>query len=193
MMRHVLMTVGAMWCVGLAAVQAHANRQVGEYTLAVGIRAEPAFEDVVNALDIFVNRASDGKAINVRDGDIVDLSVEVQLREADDFDAEILATALLQEKPRQDFAASNQYNAWFKPTHDGAYAFRLVGVISDASDAQEGDQAIEKPLCAVAGPGAAPRASTALKTRKPSPARRGLAIATMTRSVLIRGASRLRG
>ena len=62
------------------------------------------------------------------------LSVEVQLRETDDFDAEILAAALLQEKPRQDFAASNRYNAWFKPTHDGAYAFRVVGVIEDASD-----------------------------------------------------------
>ena len=82
MMRRVLMTVGAMLCVGLAAVQAHENRQVGGYTLAVGFRAEPAFEDVVNAIDIFVNRTSDGKAISVRDGDVVTLSVEVQLREA---------------------------------------------------------------------------------------------------------------
>ena len=77
MMRRVLMTVGAMLCVGLAAAQAHENRQVGAYTLAVGFRAEPAFEDVVNAIDIFVNRTSDGKAISVRDGDVVTLSVEV--------------------------------------------------------------------------------------------------------------------
>jgi hypothetical protein len=143
MMRRVLMTVGAMLCVGLAVVEAHENRQVGAYTLAVGFRAEPAFEDVVNAIDIFVNRTSDGKAISVRDGDVVDLSVEVQLREADDFNAEILAAALMRESPRQDFAASNRYNAWFKPTHDGAYAFRVVGLISDASDLEAGPQAID--------------------------------------------------
>ena len=144
MMRRVLVTVGALLCVGLASAQAHENRQVGDYTLTVGFRSEPAFEDVVNAIDIFVNRASDGKAISVRDGDVVDLSVEVQLREADDFDAEILAAAPLQEKPRQDFAADNRYNAWFKPTHDGAYAFRITGIISDASDPQAGDQAIDE-------------------------------------------------
>jgi hypothetical protein len=144
MIRRVLMTVGAMLCVGLAAAQAHENRQVGEYALAVGFRAEPAFEDVVNAIDIFVNRASDGKVISVRDGDVVSLSVTVQLREGDDFAAEIRAEVLLQEEPRQDFAASNRYNAWFKPTHDGAYAFRVTGVISDDSHPQVGAQAIDE-------------------------------------------------
>jgi len=58
MMRHVLMTVGALLCVGLASAQAHENRQVGGYTLTAGFRVEPAFEDVVNAIDIFVNRTS---------------------------------------------------------------------------------------------------------------------------------------
>jgi hypothetical protein len=145
MMRRVLMTVGALLCVGPASAQAHENRQVGDYSLAVGFRAEPAFEDMVNAIDIFVNRTSDGKAISVRDGDVVTLSVEVQLRETDDFAAETLAAALLQEPPRQDFAANNRYNAWFKPTHDGAYAFRVVGVIEDASDeAGVGPQAIDE-------------------------------------------------
>jgi hypothetical protein len=143
-MRRVLMTVGALLCVGLASAQAHENRQVGGYTLTVGFRVEPAFEDVMNAIDIFVNRASDGKDISVRDGDVVTLSVEVQVRETDDFDAKILAAALLQEAPGQDFAAPNRYNAWFKPTHDGAYAFRVTGVISDASDPQAGEQAIEE-------------------------------------------------
>jgi hypothetical protein len=71
MMKGMLMTVGALLCVGLAAAQAPENRQVGGYTLAVGFRAEPAFEDVVNAIDIFVNRGGDGKAISVRDGDKV--------------------------------------------------------------------------------------------------------------------------
>ena len=144
MIGRLLMTAGAMLCVGVAAIQAHENRPVGGYTVTVGFRAEPALEDVVNAVDIFVNRTSDGKAVSVRDGDVVNLSVEVQLREDDDVDASILAAALLHEKPRQDFAASNRYNTWFKPTHDGAYAFRVTGVISDASDPQGGDQALDE-------------------------------------------------
>jgi hypothetical protein len=147
MMRHVLIAVGALLCVGLASAQAHENRQVGGYTLTVGFRVEPAFEDVMNAIDIFVNRTSDEKAISVRDGDVVSLSVEVQLRETDDFAAETLAAALLREAPGQDFAAPDRYNAWFKPTHDGAYAFRVVGVIEDASDesrSRVGPQAIDE-------------------------------------------------
>ena len=143
MITRVLMTAGASLGVGAAAVQAHEVRQIGAYTLTVGFRAEPAFEDVVNAVDIFVNRTADGRAISVRDGDVVDLQVEVQFRAADDFDADVLAAALLQEKPGQDFAASNRYNAWFKPTHDGPYSFRMTGIISDTSDPQAGPQEIE--------------------------------------------------
>jgi hypothetical protein len=142
MMRRVLMTMGAMFCVGMVVAQAHENRQVEGYTVTVGFRVEPAFEDVVNAVDIFINRSSDDKAISVRDGDVVGLTVEVQVREDDTYDAAILAAARLKEEPRQDFAASNRYNAWFKPTHDGAYAFHIKGTISDASDPQEGLQVI---------------------------------------------------
>jgi hypothetical protein len=139
----VLMTVGALLGVGAAAAQAHEVRQIGAYTLAIGFRAEPAFEDVVNAVDIFINRTSDGNAISVRDGDIVDLQVEAQFRAADTFDAEILAAAPLQEKPGQDFAASNRYNSWLKPTHDGAYGFRITGIIADTGDPQAGPQEID--------------------------------------------------
>ena len=76
---------------GAVMVQAHEMRQLGAYTLAVGFRAEPAFEDVVNAIDIFINRTSDNKAISVRGGDIVDLQVKAQFLEAEDSDADILA------------------------------------------------------------------------------------------------------
>jgi hypothetical protein len=139
----VLIAIGAVVLGSVVAVQAHEVRQIEAYTLVVGFRVEPAFEDVVNAVDIFINRTSDGRAVSVRDGDIVELDVEVQLRATDAFDAEVLAAAPLQENPQQDFAASNRYNAWFKPTHDGAYAFRITGVISDASDPQAGELAID--------------------------------------------------
>ena len=144
MVRRVLLMVVGLVCVGAVVLEAHENRAVGGYTVTVGFRVEPAFEDVVNAVDIFLNCTSDGKAVSVRDGDVVDLSVEVQLRDEDGFDAPILATALLDEKPRQDFSAGNRYNAWLKPTHNGAYGFRIIGVISDASDPQAGEQAIDE-------------------------------------------------
>jgi hypothetical protein len=143
MSTRLLVSVGVLLGLGAAAVQAHEVRQIGAYTLVVGFRAEPAFEDVANAIDISINRTADNKAISVRDGDRVDLQVEVQFRDAEDSDAAILAAAPLQEKPSQDFAASNRYNAWFKPTHNGAYAFRITGSMADASDPQAGMQAIE--------------------------------------------------
>jgi hypothetical protein len=143
MSTRLLISVGVLLGLGASAVQAHEVRQIGAYTLAVGFRTEPAFEDVANAVDIFLNRTADNKAISVRDGDSVDLQVEVQFRDAEDIDAGILAVAPLQDKPSQDFAASNRYNAWFKPTHNGAYAFRITGSIADTSDPQAGPQAID--------------------------------------------------
>jgi hypothetical protein len=143
MSTRLLVSVGVLLGLGAAAVQAHEVRQIGAYTLVVGFRAEPAFEDVANAIDISINRTADIKAISVRDGDSVDLQVEVQFRDAEDIDAAILAAAPLQDTPSQDFAASNRYNAWFKPTHNGAYAFRITGSIADTSDPQAGRQAID--------------------------------------------------
>src|SRR5262245_52065320 len=95
-----LLSLGVLLGLGGTAIQAHEVRQIGAYTLAVGFRAEPAFEDVVNAVDIFINRTADNKAISVRDGE--------------DLDAAILVAAPLQEPPSQDFAASNRYHFWFK-------------------------------------------------------------------------------
>jgi hypothetical protein len=143
MISRLFLSLGVLLGIGVVAIQAHEVRQIGAYTLAVGFRAEPAFEDVVNAVDIFVNRTADNEAISVRDGDIVDLQVEVQFRDAEDLDAAILAAAPLQEPPSQDFAASNRYNTWFKPTHDGVYAFRITGSIADTSDPHAGPQAID--------------------------------------------------
>ena len=143
MISRLFLSLSVLLGIGVVAIQAHEMRQIGAYTLAVGFRAEPAFEDVVNAVDIFLNRTADNKAISVRDGDRVDLQVEVQFLDAEDSDAGILAAAPLQDKPSQDFAASNRYNAWFKPTHNGAYAFRITGSIADTSDPQVGTQAIE--------------------------------------------------
>lgn len=143
MLTRILLTVGGLLSLWAGVVQAHEVRQFGAYTVRVGFRMEPAFEDVVNAIDIFLNRTKDDKAISVRDGDEVDLQVKVQFLEAEDSDADILAAVRLREKPAQDFAASNRYNTWFKPTHSGVYAFRITGHIADTSDPQAGRQTID--------------------------------------------------
>ena len=116
---------------------AHEPREVGPYTLTVGFRVEPAFEDVVNALDFFVTRTADGKLISVRGGDVVDVEVEVQFRKRESLDSRIIQKDQL-AKPEQAFGADNRYNAWFKPTADGAYAFRVKGEVNDVSDPQAG-------------------------------------------------------
>jgi hypothetical protein len=103
MISRLFLSLGVLLGIGVVAIQAHEVRQIGAYTLAVGFRAEPAFEDVANAVDIFINRTADNKALSVRDGDSVDLQVEVQFRDAEDTAASILAAAPLQEKPSQDF------------------------------------------------------------------------------------------
>ena len=140
MLTRILLTVGGLLSLWAGVVQAHEVRQFGAYTVRVGFRMEPAFEDVVNAIDIIIDRTcvnNDTKAISVRDGDTVDLQVKVQLREAEDPEADILAAARLQDELTQDFAASNRYNAWFKPTHSGVYAFRITGHIADTSDTSD--------------------------------------------------------
>jgi hypothetical protein len=189
MMRRVLMTVGALLCVGLAFAQAHENRQVGDYTLTVGFRVEPAFEDAVNAIDIFVNRTSDGKAISVRDGDVVDSAWRCSCERL------TISTRRFWLRPRCKRSLAkilppaigttlglNQ--PVMGPTPSELRALSLMPVTR-----RRVIRSSMKPMCAATEHRAAPRASTASKTHKPSPASRRLAIATTTPSVSTRGAS----
>ena len=123
---------------------AHEPREVGPYTVTVGWRVEPAFEDEPNAVDILISRTADEKPISVRDGDVVELSVEIQLRADDALDAEVIQAAPLEPAPSQTFGFDNRYNTWLRPTHDGAYGFRITGMISDASDPQAGPLMIDE-------------------------------------------------
>lgn len=134
--------LGVVMALGLlvpsvAMANPHEPREVGPYTLTVGFRIEPAFEDVPNALDFLVTRTSDGKAISVSNGDVVNVEAEVQFRKEERVDSRIIQTNQL-AKPEQAFGADNRYNAWFKPTIDGAYGFRVRGEINDLSDPQAG-------------------------------------------------------
>lgn len=124
-----------------AASRAHELRAVGpngEYTLVVGWFIEPAFEGVVNAVDIRVMRTADHQAVNTAKGDVVDLDVEVQYLTAESGDAEVVESMTLPSRPAITFGTDNRYASWFKPVRPGAYAFRIRGTISDASHTGEG-------------------------------------------------------
>ncbi len=112
----------------------HEKRSVDKYAFEVGWHLEPAFRGFPNAFEIIVTRSSDDQPIDVSKGDVVNLTVEVQLREREAFDARILQSAKLQEELRQSDEADNQYNIWFLPAVVGTYAFHITGTISDDSD-----------------------------------------------------------
>lgn len=121
----------------------HETRIVGPYRLVVGFRAEPAFEDQNNSIDIFVYRASDGRPINAGAGDVVDLTVDAHLRDHEAYVSNTIQTAPL-DKPAQAFGTANQYGSWFKPTVNGTYAFHFTGTVSDSTNPVAGPQFIDE-------------------------------------------------
>lgn len=122
----------------------HETRIVGSYKMVIGFRNEPAFVDEPNAIDVILSRASDDRPIDRSAGDVVDLQVEVQLRDREAFESRILRSADLEDPLKQAYQTTNRYNAWFKPTVAGTYAYHVTGVISDASDPQAGPQKIDQ-------------------------------------------------
>lgn len=123
---------------------AHETRIVGPYKLVIGFRNEPSFVDEPNAIDVIVSRASDDRPIDKSKGDTVDLNVEVQLRDAEAFDSEILDSAPLEDPLTQAFQTPNRYNSWFKPVVEGPYAFHITGLVSDVTDPKAGPLEIDE-------------------------------------------------
>jgi hypothetical protein len=133
---------------GIAApARAHEHRTIGpkgEYSIVVGWFIEPAFNDVVNAVDLHLTRTADKKPLDTNKGDIVDLEVEVKLLASEDTKAAVIDSVKLGTKPTITFNTDNRYAAWFKPTRAGAYAFHVTGKISDASDPKAGPVTIDE-------------------------------------------------
>jgi hypothetical protein len=125
--------IGVVVASSALVLSAHERRVVGGYTIVVGFRSEPAFEDEVNGADIGLVRTSDQRPINASAGDVVDLTVQVQLRKSESFDSDVVQAANL-EKPTQGFGTLNRYFSLFRPTVDGTYAFRVRGTVWDKSD-----------------------------------------------------------
>jgi len=130
-----------------APASAHEHRAVGpkgEYSLIVGWFNEPAYEGVVNAVDIRVLRSGDHSPVNASKGDVVNLQVDVQLRADANEKAAVIESAPLKDKPALTFGTDNRYASWFKPVKAGVYAFHIKGTISDASKPVAGPVTIDE-------------------------------------------------
>lgn len=127
--------IGVVVASSALVLSAHERRVVGvgRYLVVVGFGAEPAFEDVVNSAEVIIVRAADQRPINVAAGDVVDLTVQVQLRKSESFDSDVVQAADL-AAPTQGFGTPNRYFSYFRPTVDGTYAFRIRGTVWDKSD-----------------------------------------------------------
>ncbi|NEO73221.1 hypothetical protein [Moorena sp. SIO3H5] len=135
-------TAALIGIMALSAIpaRAHETRVVGAYKVTVGFRNEPAFEDVVNAVDVILRNAADDSPVDTDKEDKIDLDVYVLYLKEDKFDAQVIRKAKLKGELRKAFGTDNRYNIWFKPTHDGAYGYRVKGTIN-------GQQINEKFVC----------------------------------------------
>lgn len=121
---------------------AHERREVvnGDFRLTVGWRVEPAFEDGINAVDIFVVRLPSEDAVSVRDGDELDPNVTLMYLDEEEFDAEIIAAKDMGNGIQQDFSNPSRYNLSVVPTHNGPYGILVEGSI-------EGNMVSELYVC----------------------------------------------
>jgi hypothetical protein len=96
-----------------AIAQAHGHRDVGDYRLTVGFFVEPAFEGLMNGVDLRVQQ--DGEPVTG-----VETTLEVEVRHGD-------ASMVL--PLRAVWGQPGRYTADFVPTAVGEYTFRFFGRI----------------------------------------------------------------
>lgn len=96
-----------------ATTEAHGHRDVGDYRLTVGFFVEPAFEGLMNGVDLRVQR--DGEPVTG-----VEASLEVEVRHGD-------ASTVM--PLRAVWGQPGRYTADFVPTAVGEYTFRFFGRI----------------------------------------------------------------
>lgn len=95
---------------------AHGGREVGDYTLTVGWRNEPAYVGLPNGLEVHISAESADRLRGVE----VSLQVEITFGPA---------STIVNLRPDSDH--ENNYIADVIPTRPGDYTFRVFGAIGD--------------------------------------------------------------
>jgi hypothetical protein len=118
-MRFIRWIAGFLTIVLLLAVSgraaAHGRTEVGDYELVIGFHNEPAYQDEVNGLDLFVTDKRTGDPVN---------GLEETLR------VEIIYGSSTRELPlRPQFGREGAYTADVIPTEAGDYTWHIFGDI----------------------------------------------------------------
>ena len=99
--------------------QAHEGREVGPYLFVVGFRDEPALEGFLNGIDLQVEVATSGEAVEgLQD------SLQVELLYVPSGDSKVFDLEPI-------FEAPGHYTADFIPTAPGEYRLRFFGTIDE--------------------------------------------------------------
>jgi hypothetical protein len=113
-------TAAAIVALPATAAFAHAERDVGPYTVAIGFGTEPAFVGFPNSLEVIVHRTADGKGIE----DAADtLQAEVV------FGTQTMSVALEPNFDQDSGGSPGDYRGAFIPTAPGDYTFHVFGTI----------------------------------------------------------------
>lgn len=113
----VAFVLGLLMSLSVTVASAHEHREVGEFTMVVGFRMEPALVDEPNGLDLRVERGH-GDAAEPVEGLAQTLQAEIM------YGGETMPLTI-----RGVFNAPGRYTADVIPTSTGTYTFRVFGTI----------------------------------------------------------------
>jgi hypothetical protein len=99
---------------------AHEEREVGDYTFAVGFGDEPAYSGLKNSVQLILTK-SEKPVTDLGDSLQVDVATGGQ------------STTLSLEPDFEigEFGTPGDYRAWFIPTRPGEYTFHFTGTVKD--------------------------------------------------------------
>ena len=117
-----------VFCIISTGIHAHEPREnvSGEFTLVVGNRVEPPYAGQMNRFDMFV-RDLQGNPLQVDD---IDLTVKILYLKKENFDAKVLAKAVLKGELTEDRDTLGRFNIDYLPTIPGTYGFIIKGTIN---------------------------------------------------------------
>ena len=120
--------VAVALAVSIGTAYAHEGREVGEYRLVVGFAVEPAYEGLINGVEVRVTRASDhGEESGGHHGEAdavegLDQTLQAEITHVSTGASKILSL-------RADVYEPGRYVGDLIPTTPGVYQIRLFGAI----------------------------------------------------------------
>ncbi len=121
-----LALLGSAAIVGLAATPAlaHAEREVGPYTVAIGFGTEPAYVGFPNSVEVIIHETKSGNGVeNAAD----------TLKATVSFGSATMPVALEPNFDEDSGGSPGDYRGAFIPTSPGAYTIHITGMINSTN------------------------------------------------------------